>query len=395
MTTSRIIGVDVARALALLGMVVAHMRDGVNATNGSLDPWHQLVAGRSSALFAVLAGLSIVLATSSASTDGQPSLRPNARTALVCRAVLIVTIGLLLGSFAEGIAVILTYYGLLFLCALPVLRWRARSLALLAVGWGVTAPIVSLVLRPFLPRPSLNIPAPSSLADPLGLMGELLFTGYYPVLTWATYLFVGMALGRLDLRSRLIALRLALGGGVLAAISIGVSALVTRSVNVQQSLIDTYDRGDVGDWSELSDTLTSGLFGTTPTGSFWWLAVWSPHTGSIVDLAQTVGCALVILGLALAATSRLSQGGRRVASVIFGAGSITSTLYVAHVLTLVLPAGWGWAFEISVHVMVLAVIGAIFALVRARGPLEWLVAESSRAAASTADPTRESPAFRS
>lgn len=393
MTTSRIIGVDVARALALSGMVVAHMREPVEATDGSLDLWHQVVAGRSSALFAVLAGLSIVLAASLISTVEQPRLRPSARTALACRAVLIATIGLLLGAVAEGIAVILTYYGLLFLCALPVLRWQARSLALLAVGWGLTAPLASLILRPFLPRPSLVIPAPSSLADPLGLTAELLFTGYYPVLTWATYLFAGMAIGRLDLRSRRTSLRLALGGGALATISIVVSAMVTRSVSVQQSLIDTYDREDVSDWSALSERLASGLFGTSPTDSWWWLAVWSPHTGSIVDLAHTVGCALVILGLSLATTSLLPARGQRVVSVIFGAGSMTLTLYVGHVLTLALPDEWSWAHEVWVHVVVLTVIGTLFALARTRGPFEWFVAECSHAAAAAGE-TRGGPTLR-
>ncbi len=394
MTTSRIIGVDVARALALLGMVVAHMRDAVTAADGGIDPWHQVVAGRSSALFAVLAGLSIVLATSSATTEGRPSLNPSARAALACRAVVIATIGVLLGAVAEGIAVILTYYGVLFLCALPVFRWRARSLALLALGWGVTAPVVSLAVRPFLPQPSLDVPAPSSLADPLALTSELFFTGYYPVLTWATYLFVGMAIGRLDLRSRGISLWLALGGGVLAVTSFGISAMVFSTVSVQQSLIDTYDRGDVSDWSELSDTLTTGLFGTTPTGSFWWLAVWSPHTGSMVDLAHTAGCALVIIALAVATTSFLPDDGRRVVSVIFGAGSMTLTLYAVHVLALALPGSWDWAQEIWVHVVVLGGGGAIFAAYRMRGPLEWLVTYASTAVADAENVTRPGRLFR-
>jgi len=390
-TSSRIIGVDVARALALLGMVVAHMGDAFVGAEASVDPWHQVVAGRSSALFAVLAGLSIVLATSSvsssASSQGLPNLRFDSRPVLARRAVLIAMIGLLLGAVAEGIAVILTYYGVLFLCALPVLRWRARSLALLAVGWGVAAPVVSLALRPFLPEPSLRIPAPSSLADPLALISELLVTGYYPVLTWATYLFAGMAIGRLDLRSRVVALRLALGGCVLAVVSIGISALITRLMSVQQSLLDTYNREGVRDWGELSGVLTKGLFGTTPTGSWWWLAVWSPHSGSMVDLAHTVGSALVILGGALFATSGLPDGGRRVVSVIFGAGSMALTLYVVHVVALALPRDWDWVQEIWVHVSVLAGAGALFAARRAQGPLERLVADASRAAQGGALPT--------
>lgn len=393
-TTSRVIGVDVARAVALMGMVVAHMRDMYVGASLSVDPWYQLVSGRSSALFAALAGLSIVLASSAANTSGQPTLRPNAQSALACRAVLVATIGLLLGAVAEGIAVILTYYGVLFLCALPVLRWRARSLALLAVGWGVAAPILSLMLRPYLPEPSLDIPAPSSLADPLGLLSELLVTGYYPVLTWAAYLFAGMAIGRLDLRSRVVSLRLAVGGALLALVSVCVSALVTRSISVQQSLLDTYDRAEVHDWAELSVVLSEGFFGTTPTGSLWWLAVWSPHSGSIVDLAHTAGCALLILGVALLVTSALSHSDRWAASVIFGAGAMALTLYVVHVLVLALPREWVWAHDIWVHVAVLAGTGAAFACRRSQGPLEWLVSHTSRTVVGAALPTRPEGQFK-
>ncbi len=393
MATDRIIGVDVARALALLGMVVAHMRDKYVGTSESIDPWYQVVSGRSSALFAVLAGLSIVLASSAASTHGPPILRPQARDALATRAVIIATIGLLLGVFAEGIAVILTYYGVLFFFALPVLRWRARSLALLAIAWGVAAPAVSLRLRPYLSDPSLDIPAPSSLSDPIGLLSELHVTGYYPALTWATYLFVGMAIGRLTLRSRAMAARLALGGALLAVVSIGVSTLITRSVGVQQSLLGAYDPGDVADWAELSSWLSEGFFGTTPSGSWWWLAVWSPHSGSIVDLAHTSGCALAILGVALLATSGLPDGRHRTVSVIFGAGAMTLTLYVAHVLLLALPQSWVGTQEIWVHIVVVASVGAAFAARRAQGPLEWLVSRASRTVSSATLTTHRRGSF--
>ena len=45
-------------------------------------------------------------------------------------------------------------------------------------------------------------PAFDQLADPGHLLSELLFTGYYPCLTWLAYLLLGMAIGRCDLRSR-------------------------------------------------------------------------------------------------------------------------------------------------------------------------------------------------
>ncbi|HEU5322919.1 MAG TPA: hypothetical protein VFX28_19090, partial [Methylomirabilota bacterium] len=62
---ARLVGVDVARALALLGMMATHIL--LPVTDGSLAWPQALAGGRSSALFALLAGVSIALVTGGAS----------------------------------------------------------------------------------------------------------------------------------------------------------------------------------------------------------------------------------------------------------------------------------------------------------------------------------------
>ena len=58
--SQRLVGLDVARCLALLGMVAARVLD-ARRLDGRLA-WHVwLVEGRASALFAVLAGVSLAL----------------------------------------------------------------------------------------------------------------------------------------------------------------------------------------------------------------------------------------------------------------------------------------------------------------------------------------------
>lgn len=57
--TGRVVGLDVARCLALIGMIATHIlnstgEDGITVTQ-------QLAGGRASALFAVLAGVSLSL----------------------------------------------------------------------------------------------------------------------------------------------------------------------------------------------------------------------------------------------------------------------------------------------------------------------------------------------
>ena len=56
----RLIGLDVARCLALLGMVATHVLD-ERTPGGDLTTAQWLAGGRASALFAVLAGVSLAL----------------------------------------------------------------------------------------------------------------------------------------------------------------------------------------------------------------------------------------------------------------------------------------------------------------------------------------------
>lgn len=367
---TRVVGVDLARFVALVGMFAAHLVSPVDPRGpGGVDVLFQVVAGRSSALFALLAGVGLALATRGAATD--PARH---RLRLGVRAGLVALTGLLLGGLPSGLAVILTFYGLLFLCALPVLTWRAGRLALLTLGWGLASPVVSMLLRRQVGAPALVVPSLGDLAHPGQLGLALLLTGYYPVLTWATYLFAGMTVGRLDLRHASLGPHLALTGAWLAALTLATSALVTSSSGVRSALLAA--RGlPAGSWGQLDRQLRLGLHGTHPTGSGWWLGVWSPHSGTVVDLAHTTGCALLLLGLALWLVRLLPGVPWR---VLVGAGAMTLTLYSAHVVVLASPLGGHGGVALVVHTLLALVVGAAFAAVPARGPLEGLVSAAAR-----------------
>src|SRR6478609_636998 len=91
----RVVGVDVARALALLGMMATHLLPGIEGTH---VPWTQQVAGgRASALFAVLAGVSVAL-VSGRKMPVHGGERRAASVRLVVRALLIGALGLALGT---------------------------------------------------------------------------------------------------------------------------------------------------------------------------------------------------------------------------------------------------------------------------------------------------------
>lgn len=379
----RLVAIDVARCLALLGMVATHVLVEREA-DGSLSFGHALAGGRASALFAVLAGVSIALVTG----RRRPlvgAARARTSAGLVVRAVLVAAIGLLLGEVDSGIAVILTYYGVVFLLALPFVGLSARRLALLAGGWLVLAPVVSHLVRPSLPERQFSSPTWGQLvADPGGLLAELTFTGYYPAVPWLAYVLAGMAVGRLDLTSRRTATMLVAGGGAAAVVATLVSRALTSIPSVQQALLADPPAQGL-DAAALLDRISAGLPGTTPTGGAWqWLLVVAPHTATPFDLAQTIGSALLVVGVLLLALPVLGPTARLAVAVFFGAGAMTLTLYSVHVVARsqsLLPDGLRDSYLF--HVLLLLGIGSVFAATRTRGPLEGVVGAASRAVAAT------------
>jgi uncharacterized membrane protein len=366
----RLVGLDIARCLALLGMIATHALPTATAA-GEATAVHQLVAGRSSALFAVLAGVSLALMSGRTEPlRGRPLAA--AAAGLAVRAVIVALIGLLLGGLGTTIAIILTYYGVLFLLGLPFLGLRAGSLAVLAVAVAVVVPVVSHAVRPLLPDRGYTSPSPLDLAEPGRFAAELLLTGYYPALPWLAYLLAGMALGRLDLGRAHQALTLVLLGAGTALLSLAVSGWLLSRDGVLEVLTATLTgpgaRGTVAQSVEL------GLYGTTPTGSWWWLAVAGPHSATPLDLLHTIGCALVVIGLCLL----LAPLAPRTLSVVFGAGTMTLTLYSLHVVLRVPGTLDGDDVPTFLtHVVVVLAVGAAFRLAGLGGPLERMTSAAA------------------
>ncbi len=352
-------------------MVAAHVLD-ERRPDGTLTRTTWVVDGRASALFAVLAGVSLVLM--SRRTNG---------VGLAVRALLIALLGLALGELETGLAIILTYYGLLFLLGVPFLRLRARSLFAWAAAWAVVAPVVSHLARPHLAPRSGPSPAFDQLADPGHLLAELFLTGYYPCLPWLAYLLLGMAIGRCDLRSRSVQTRLVVGGLAVAAVAFVVSRACTEQPWVLRRLVpDAARYGDVSTADAFVNAISGGMHGTTPAGGSWaWLLVVAPHSGTPFDLVETGASAALVIGLCLVLVSALRPAVHRAVAVAFGAGTMTLSLYSLHV---VMRTEWVWPEEqpssFGWHVVVLVSLGAVFVAVRRRGPLEAAVSGISAAA---------------
>jgi uncharacterized protein len=341
--SERILGVDLARGLAVLGMYGAHI--GVTEAFDWPRPetWLDVVNGRSSILFALLAGVSIaILSGGRRPLDGVPLLQ--ARTRILTRAALIFALGGLLEYLESGIAVILPTYAALFVLSLPFLRWRPAALFGLAGTLALVAPFVTA---------SLALGATGTADD--GVEGEivaLLVTGHYPGLIWIVFVLVGLGIGRLDLASRAVALWM-LGAGLgLAVVGYGAGELTRIAVS----------------GTALGDAL--GPFATT-----------EPHSGSPFEVVGSTGFALAVVAMCLLVAGPARWPLYPLAAV----GSMALTAYTVHV-ALVAMTGRGAFYQpdngLYLTSLVAALIGcSAWRLIVGRGPLEQVLTRVSRMAA--------------
>ncbi len=366
----RVLGVDAARGAALLGMMAVHIVPAVTP-DGEVSLAFRLAAGRSSALFAVLAGVGLALLTRWTPTT-TARRRVHDRVAVATRALLLVAIGLALGMLDSGVAVILVYYGVLFVLTLPFLGLSSRALAACSAGIAIVVPVLSHLLRPSLPPASYAVPTLDFFDRSLwAALSELTLTGYYPALPWLAYLLAGLAIGKLPLRSPRVARGL-LGGGLALTIASTLTSHVLVSRLGGLSALEGQHPEVLG--QPLSTALSAGLLGTTPTGSWWWLTVATPHTATPFDLAATIGSSMAVLGLFLLVLSRP----RLWASPLVAVGAMSLTLYSLHVVLLddwlppSLPHAYWW------HVLVATTVAMAWRRFVGQGPLEFLTQRAAR-----------------
>ena len=387
--SARLVGIDAARGIALFGMMAVHTITAVDDDGEASLAW-TLAAGKSAALFALLAGVGVAFAT------GRRQ-RPTAQTwpgyaaALLVRALVIGGVGLLLGAVvpADSASVILPYYALLFVFAIPLLTLSSRALIALAATIAVVMPVLSHWLRSGTEVRSTvpNLTFGDLVGDPGHVLRELALTGVYPALSWMAYVCVGMAVGRALLTSRRTVVTITLAGAGLAVAAQTVSWFLLDVLGGRTDLEAAASASMSSD--ELTEVMAVGWTGTTPTDTGWWLATSLPHSTTPLDLAFTIGLGLAVLGVCILVGRTTSTLLRPLAA----AGSMTLTLYSLHLLLL----SWSGMPDELTGLLVQTVLVVAFALVwsrsHARGPLEEIVAAATgavrRRVQSVTEPRRE------
>lgn len=197
--TERVIGFDVARSLAILGMIVVHFSL-VGAADRTRPAWLAsvlaLLDGRASAVFIILAGIGITLMSRKAASSSDSRALWGVRRTLFLRGLFLLLLGYINLTIWSGD--ILRIYGVSLLFAAVVVTWPDRALLWLAGAFEFVF-VVFLLLGDFDRNWDWNTLTYHNLWTPDGIWRNLFFDGFRSVFPWTGMLLYGVWLGRLNL----------------------------------------------------------------------------------------------------------------------------------------------------------------------------------------------------
>jgi hypothetical protein len=277
-----------------------------------------------------------------------------ARVRILVRAAWVFAIGGVLEALGTDIDVILDVYAVLFVLALPFLRWPPRRLLMAAGVLAVLTAPADLLLAHF-------VGATESFDEPFL---SLVVTGGCPALIWWTSILVGPAVGRSDLGSARVRTTLLAAGVGLAVLGYGGGWVSTHVWAGGRPLTGWYERPD--QWDPVWSTGTA------------------PRSGTIVEIAGSVGVAFVVIALCLVTAERLP----RVVVPLAWVGSMALTVYAGSTVA-------AWALGTMdyaenrpwlAYVLGTVVLATAWRLAFGRGPLERLLTWSSTRAAGQSRP---------
>lgn len=339
---SRLPGVDLARGLAIVGMLAAHLL-WIDHPLVLTDPtsWGAIVNGRSSILFATLAGVSIALVTGGR-TPVVGEARRVARSRLTVRAFALWLLGFVLIFTGVPVFVILPAYGLMFLLALAFIPFRARTLAVIAAALALVMPFVQVFLDAL---PIWQGPIGDDLSRALGW--------HYPFTTWIAFVIAGMALARAGLGERRVQGRMLALGAALAVLAATLA------------------------WAFPVPPLTSDA----TAGALFWSELWTiePHSSGLLEVIGSGGFAIAVIA---ACCLLCRTPATWVVLPLRALGSMPLTAYTAQIVAWAfLATAWlgspgdlagfrdldpFWPFT-----LITLAACTVWALLIGRGPLEW------------------------
>lgn len=338
----RITGVDLSRGLAIIGMFAAHLLVTADGFVWS-DPatWTALVDGRSSILFATLAGVSIGLVTGGRTPQAGARMSI-ARWRLALRAAILLVLGILLILTGVPVYVILPAYAILFLLALPFTGMPTRTVLWTAAVLALIMPLLQPVLDGL---PIWHMPFSAEIDAFIGW--------HYPFTVWIAFVLAGLGIARAGITRLTVQLRMLVAGSALAGIGYGLAEM------------------------------------PSPAADAYWWSVWSaePHSSGLLEVIGSGGFVIAVIAacLLLCRVAVL----RAIALPLRATGAMPLTAYTVQIVVWAIAAGVALGdttdltgfreLEPFWPLTVGTLVGCtVWALLVGRGPLEWLLDRAAK-----------------
>lgn len=225
--------IDVARAIAILGMFVIHavlVLSTAVPTTGFTGFALWLCDGRAAATFVTLAGFGVArLASRADSATGARLLR---RRALVLWIMGVVNLVVWPGD-------ILRVYGVALLLAPWLLRWSVRARVATSLLLVAVFPVLMLFID-WTTHWQLDTLTYVGVWSPAGFVRNLLYDGFRPVIPWLGFFLMGTVLAEQDLRAPALWQRMVMWGAAATltavALSWGLDRLLVRTMPLLDAL---------------------------------------------------------------------------------------------------------------------------------------------------------------
>jgi len=195
----RILGFDLARGLAIIGMVFVNFKV-VMATEGTSFLYQalDLLTGKAAALFIVLAGIGMTLMYEGAKRKNNSAQMWQVKVTLLKRAAFLLLVGL--SYYVVWPADILHYYGVFIFIGVWLLAasrvWLQAVSILLIIGYPVL-----LGFFDYETGWDFSTLSYTDFFTVQGFFRNLFFNGFHPVIPWLAFLLTGMWVGRIDLNN--------------------------------------------------------------------------------------------------------------------------------------------------------------------------------------------------
>lgn len=297
----RIFGFDLARSLAILGMIIVNYKIVMSyrhEESGILTSFVGIFEGRAAALFVVLAGIGISLMLKSSEYSSEEFRQK--QISLLKRAAFLFIVGLCYSPIWP--ADILHFYGVFIAFALIFLSSRNITIITLAVFSTLLFPIMMFFIEY---ETGWNFETFSYIDfwTLEGMTRHLFFNGFHPVFPWVSFLFFGIYLGRLDWQSENVKLKL-----------FKYSAITFLTVEIFRYIMPGILLTD----NSILDEIVQLFFSAKPMPPF-----------PIYILSASASSLLLIL-LSIYVTEKL--GNNLIIKSLATTGKLALTIYVAHVV---------------------------------------------------------------